>query len=384
MLTHLNLEGTGYLESLEGISGLSSLRTLKLLDSNVRLDMSLMKKLQPLEHLEYVSVNISTSTLGGGKLFYDSRMGRCIQKAYIYKEPWEEEPVKVIVLPAWDGLRDIYICRCEMLEEIKIEKTPWNKSLTSPCFSNLTQVNIRDCKGLKDLTWLLFVRNLTHLHVLWSWQLEDIISKEKAGNVLENNIIPFQKLEVLILVTLPQLKSIYWNALPFQRLRYLDIRGNCQKLRKLPLNSKSVVDVEKLVIYCPDKEWLERVEWEEEATRLRFLPSSIEDLKAVRSDLLRKVHAAEEGGGLQRLYQIESIYRSHLLFPCLKKIDLERCPTLRKLPLSSGSCVGGDELVISYRDDHWIERVHWEDKATGEIFLLCCEKVIMASYPGDL
>ena len=160
--------------------------------------------------------------------------------------------------------------------EIKIEKTPWNKSLTTPCFSNLTEVTIVYCNGLKDLTWLLFAPNLTHLYVQDSGQLEDIIGKEKAGSVLENKrctIIPFQKLEVLFLVELHELKSIYWNALPFQRLRYLHIRGSCPKLRKLPLNSKSVVDVERFVIYCFDKEWLERVEWEDEATRLRFLPS---------------------------------------------------------------------------------------------------------------
>ncbi|CDY15990.1 BnaC08g41330D [Brassica napus] len=140
---------TEYLESLEGISGLSSLRTLKLRDSKVRLDMSLMKELQLLQHIEYVSVSIWSSTLVGEKLFDDPRMGRCIKKVWID----EKEPVKVIVLPALDGL----------------------------------------C---------------------------------------------------------------------------------CQKLRKLPLNSKSVFDVEEFVIQCRyNKEWLERVEWEDEATRLRFLPS---------------------------------------------------------------------------------------------------------------
>ncbi|KAF2617615.1 hypothetical protein F2Q68_00042415, partial [Brassica cretica] len=269
MLTHLNLEKTRYLESLEGISELSSLRTLKLLDSKVRPDMSLMKELQLLQHIEYVSVGISSSTLVGETLFDDSRMGRCIQQVGID----EKEPVKVLVLPALDGLHDIFIQFCRMLEEIKIEKTPWNKSLTSPCFSNLTQVEILSCNGLKDLTWLLFAPKLTHLRVAGSVQLENIISKEKAESVLEDYIIPFHKLEVLVLDDLPELESIYWNALPFQRLRWLHILNGCPKLRKLPLNSKSVVNVEEFVISCPDEECLERVEWEDEATRLRFLPS---------------------------------------------------------------------------------------------------------------
>ncbi|XP_013600631.1 PREDICTED: disease resistance protein RFL1-like [Brassica oleracea var. oleracea] len=275
MLMHLKLEWTSSLESLEGISELSSLRTLKLLGSKVRLDMRLMKELQLLKHIEYISVSISSCTLVGEKLFDDPRMGRCIQHVCIIELILER--VKVIVLPALDGLRDISIYGCEMLEEIKIEKTPWNKSLTSPCFSNLTTVQIRYCNGLKDLTWLLFAPNLTLLDVHMSRRLEEIISKEKAESVLENNIIPFQKLEELSLMMLPQLKSIYWNALPFQRLRWLHIRKGCPKLRKLPLNSESVVNVEKLIIECDDKEWLERVEWEDEATRLRFLPSCKED-----------------------------------------------------------------------------------------------------------
>ncbi|KAG2260756.1 hypothetical protein Bca52824_080050 [Brassica carinata] len=270
MLTHLNLERTSSLESLEGISGLSSLRTLKLQDCGVLLDMSLIKELQLLEHVEYITVSISSSTLVGEKFFYDPRMGRCIQEVSIQES--REELVKVIVLPALDGLCDIYIRNCGMLE-IKIEKTPWNKSLTCPCFSNLTKVKIFNCNGLKDLTWLLFAPNLAQLEVLKSGQLEDIISKEKAESVLKNNTIPFQKLEVLILVTLPQLKSIYWNALPFQRLRHLHIGYGYPKLRKLPLNSKSVFNVKIFVIKCFDREWLEGIEWEDEATRLRFLPS---------------------------------------------------------------------------------------------------------------
>nr|VDD58984.1 unnamed protein product [Brassica oleracea] len=88
----------------------------------------------------------------------------------------------------------------------------------------------------------------------------------------------------------------------------------------------------------------------------------MEKLKASQTDVLRRVEREEDTGCMQRLAEV-------------KKICVERCPTLRKLPLSSGSCLGGDELVISYSDDEWLERVQWEDKATGERFLLCCEKV---------
>lgn len=145
----------------------------------------------------------------------------------------------------------------EMIE-IKIEKTTWN---TSPCFSNLTDVFIRGCVGLKDLTWLLFAPNLIRLKLFGLKQLEDIINKEKAVSYIEKktcNILPFQKLEYMTFHTLPELKSIYWNALPFLHLRYLYLR-KCPKLRKLPLDSKSVYKVEEFVI-DERKEWLERIE----------------------------------------------------------------------------------------------------------------------------
>lgn len=77
---------------------------------------------------------------------------------------------------------------------------------------------------------------------------------------------------------------------------------------------------------------------------------------------------------------LKSIYWCPLLFPCLKKIDVESCPKLTKLPLDSESCIDGDELVINYRNDEWIERVQWEDKATEDRFLLCCEKVMSMQH----
>uniref|UniRef100_A0A0D3C9P1 Uncharacterized protein n=1 Tax=Brassica oleracea var. oleracea TaxID=109376 RepID=A0A0D3C9P1_BRAOL len=178
MLIHLNLELTKVV-SCDGISNLSRLRTLKLARSQVWLDMSLMKELQLLEHLEFVSVNIFSS-LVGKLLLYDPRVGRCIQQIYTEDRP-EEESVQVFVLPAMDALRRISMWNCGMREIEVVEKTPLNKSPTSPlCFSNLSDVQIRECDGLKDLTWLLFAPNLTTLYVFESKQLEEIISKDKS------------------------------------------------------------------------------------------------------------------------------------------------------------------------------------------------------------
>lgn len=122
-----------------------------------------------------------------------------------------------------------------------------------------------------------FAQNLTKLDVSSSKKLEDIISKEKAtSNVTENDeclVTPFQKLEYLVLNDLPALKSIYWSPLSFPRLKEIFIKNNCLELRKLPLDSRSGVTNEELVIKYKEKEWMERVVWEDEATQHRFLPS---------------------------------------------------------------------------------------------------------------
>ncbi|KAF3607041.1 hypothetical protein DY000_02045152 [Brassica cretica] len=288
MLIHLNLELTKVV-SCDGISNLSRLRTLKLARSQVWLDMSLMKELQLLEHLEFVSVNIFSSLVG--KLLYDPRVGRCIQQIYTEDRP-EEESVQVFVLPAMDALRRISMWNCGMREIEVVEKTQLNKSPTSPlCFSNLSVVHITGCNGLKDLTWLLFVPNLTHLELQCLEKVEEIISEERVSRSVTDEPkargmnTPFQKLERLDLINLPRLKRIYWSS---------------------------------------------------------------------------------------------------LIFPCLKKIEVEKCPKMRKLPLSFESCVGGgEELVINYRDDQWFKRVRWEDKATKDRFLPCCEKLLTTYSEGN-
>ncbi|CAN7098305.1 unnamed protein product [Brassica rapa subsp. narinosa] len=273
MLIHLNLEETKVV-SCDGISNLSRLRTLKLAESQVWLDMSLMRELQLLKHLEFVSINICSS-LVGKLLLYDPRVGRCIQYINIEDRP-EEESMQVFVLPAMDTLRRINIWKYGGREIEVVEKTPLNKSPTIlQCFSNLVEVRIGTCDGLKDLTWLLLAPNLTSLCVLQSKQLEEIISKDKAASILEetrnDTVVPFNNLKIIFLADLPELKSIFWSALPFERLKYFSVM-ECLKLRKLPLDSKSILKVEEFDFHC-EEEWIQGIEWEDEATRNRFLPS---------------------------------------------------------------------------------------------------------------
>ncbi|KAF8111124.1 hypothetical protein N665_0076s0120 [Sinapis alba] len=262
-LMHLNLESMLCLEGVSGISNLSSLKTLKLLNFIMWPTLSLLEELERLEHLEVLTVEITSSSVL--KQFLCShRLVRCLQKLSI--KYIEEESVRVLTLPSIEDLREVFIGGCG-IQEIMIER---NTVLTSPCLPHLSKVLIAGCNGLKDLTWLLFAPNLTHLSVWNSSQLEEIISQENAAGV---DIVPFRKLEYLHLWDLPELMSIYWSPLPFPYLNLINVQNDCQKLRKLPLDSQSCVAGEELVIEYGDEEWKEKVEWADESTRLRFLPS---------------------------------------------------------------------------------------------------------------
>ncbi|KAF8117183.1 hypothetical protein N665_0012s0187 [Sinapis alba] len=270
-LLHLNLESMIRLETISGISHLSKLRILKLKDSKMSLDTITVTELQRLKYLEVLTINMITSSLVLKQFLQAPGLVRCIKDIYMAK--LEDESFRKLTLPTMPSLSNLMIQSCGM-GEIKMEGTTssWNQFLKTPCFPNLSKVSIQHCNGVKDLTWLLFAPNLTRLKVWFSKELENIISDEKVTSVTEaqtGTIVPFQKLEYMQLLDLPMLNNIFKSPLPFPNLRYISVR-NSPQLKKLPLDSKSVVMVEKLAIYYCEKEWIEGIVWEDQATQSRF------------------------------------------------------------------------------------------------------------------
>ncbi|XP_010476182.1 PREDICTED: putative disease resistance protein At4g10780 [Camelina sativa] len=245
-LMHLYLEGTTSLRSIDGISNLSRLRTLTLRYCNKLLFDGRLKELLLLKRLEVLTIEIKSRSVLE-TLFFSGMLWRCIQK--------------VVIKDIWD-------------ESIDLLTFPTNlRSPSSPYFPNLSSVSIERCSGLKDLTWLLFAPNLLHLEVKSLGRLEEVVSKEKTDKQQQlQGIVPFGKLETLVMLDLPVVESIYWTPLLFPCLREMYIEL-CPKLGKLPLDSKSVAEVEGFVIKCEATDWIEGIEWEDEATRLRFLPT---------------------------------------------------------------------------------------------------------------
>ncbi|CAA7029051.1 unnamed protein product [Microthlaspi erraticum] len=115
---------------------------------------------------------------------------------------------------------------------------------------------ISDTPECPELTTLLFQKIRWNISgEFFKSMPKDIISKEKAENIFTEEeagtIIPFQRLEHFQVKDLPKLKSIYWSPLPFPRLS--------NPGEDLVIHNENKLD--------------SKVEWEDEATKERFLPS---------------------------------------------------------------------------------------------------------------
>lgn len=172
-LTHLNLTGTERLSSIKGISKLSSLMSLKLLNSKVHGDVNLVKELQYLEHLQVLTITISTDS-GLEELLGDQRLANCIDSLSIrhlnITLDVQLRPIYLSLLMSMENLRHINVTSIDV-SEIDTNDN-WRKSkrnssgLHNPTvpyfFTNLSTVGIVDLNGMTDLTWLLFAPNLSN------------------------------------------------------------------------------------------------------------------------------------------------------------------------------------------------------------------------------
>ncbi|CAN6820031.1 unnamed protein product [Brassica oleracea] len=279
VLTHLNLDATENLSSAVGISALLNLKVVKLWKSKVSYDLNTVKELRVLEHLEILTLSISCDS-GLDQFLSSHNLMRCTKVLQI--NGLQLDSSEVSLLASMDTLFLVTLNECTFYEkkmdsEISIisNMVPLHNP-THACFLSLSNIFILGSKCLKDLTWLMFAPNLRVLYVEGGDELEDLIQEEKTIACEGSGFVPFRRLESLQLINLPELKNIYWRPLRFPFLMEICIE-ECPKLRKLPLNSESGPSGEKgMAIKYKGREWLEGIEWEDEATKARFLPSCIE------------------------------------------------------------------------------------------------------------
>ncbi|XP_009103983.2 LOW QUALITY PROTEIN: putative disease resistance protein At1g63350 [Brassica rapa] len=278
-LIHLDLEETDNLSNIDGI--LSSLHNLKILNlsrAGFSLDCNILEELQTLEHLEILTIEIDLQQ-GLEQFLSSHKLTRATRNLTIRGMQLESSGISLPI--SMENLREFNIVWCS-ISEIKMGTICLESKTVSPldnprtsCFLSLSKVIILDCKCVMELTLLMFAPNLRDLSVKSAKKLEDVINKEKSRHGEKSGIVPFRRLEFLLLGDLPELKNIYWNSLPFPCLKRMDII-RCPNLKKLPLDSQSGKHGGNgVIIRYTVKEWIETVEWIDEATKTRFLRSCL-------------------------------------------------------------------------------------------------------------
>ncbi|KAJ0043597.1 hypothetical protein Pint_19172 [Pistacia integerrima] len=270
----LSLENTTRLRTIprQLISNLQSLRTLRMrkCGDNVLFDGGGEVLVEESDCLEYL--NVLSITLGSynalQRLLSSVKLQSCTQSLFL-KGFRESTSFNIAALAT---LR--HLCQLEIYEwhgsgMVKVGDVQKIREPSS--FSSFHDITLSNCNCLRDLTWIAFIPNLKFLSIHSCDAMKEIINVEKLGEVpgMMSDIIPFQKLQFLLLDCLKNLKSIFGKALPFPHLKEIYV-SFCPKLMNLPLDANSAKE-HKIVIEG-DEEWWKNLQWEDEATRNAFLP----------------------------------------------------------------------------------------------------------------
>ncbi|KAF2301659.1 hypothetical protein GH714_028528 [Hevea brasiliensis] len=295
-LKYLKLENTINLNMIPRgvISSLSSLQVLEMYnvgifevqkgeDNLLRKDNMLIEELQCLEHLNVLSITI-TSVSGLQSYVNTHTLPDCTRALSLRLFPGPQS-LNIWWLANMKNLGFIYtVGRSDLgepdvdvvMEEIETHDDAGGglgNSMISreTCFNSLHTLMLGRKLRLTDLTSIILAPNLKYLFVGENKHIEEIISVEKLDDVQvgDENFNPFFKLEYLILDELPELKSIYPKVLSFPSLKRIEVY-KCPQLKKLPLNSSSA-NGGKVKIEAEER-WWKDVEWEDDSTKTTFLP----------------------------------------------------------------------------------------------------------------
>ncbi|XWS11825.1 hypothetical protein CRYUN_Cryun37aG0034200 [Craigia yunnanensis] len=293
-LKYLNLEDTFALNTIpfQLISSFPFLQVLRMfhcgssdqvVQGNIlsRGNDCFVKELQYLKQLGVLSLTVkSASALEG---FLNSHKFKSCTQDLCLQFLSGSNILNISCLADMKQLNMLDISDCKNLEELKHDwlqeprkqliSVDFHSSmiLKDRWFNGLQRVSVDNCVQLGDLTWLMLVPNLASLFISRCSRIKEIISTAKCAGLQDRvgRIKPFEKLELLHLSYLPELKCIYQDPLPFLSLKKISIFG-CPKLKKLPVNAKNAEGIG-ITIHGWEVWWKE-LEWEDETTKNAFVP----------------------------------------------------------------------------------------------------------------
>ena len=253
------------------ISCLSNLQMFRMQLLNIEKDIKEYEEvgeLQELECLQYLSwISITLRTIPAVQKYLTSLM---LQKCVRHLAMGNCPGLQVVELPlsTLQRLTVLEFQGCYDLERVKINMGLSRGHISNSNFHNLVKVFINGCQFL-DLTWLIYAPSLELLCVEDNPAMEEIIGSDECGDseIDQQNLSIFSRLVVLWLRGLPNLKSIYKQALPFPSLKEIHVAG-CPNLRKLPLNSNSATNTLKEIE--AHRSWWEELEREDDNLKRTF------------------------------------------------------------------------------------------------------------------
>ncbi|PSR84949.1 Disease resistance protein [Actinidia chinensis var. chinensis] len=179
-----------------------------------------------------------------------------------------------------DAFRNLEVLELISLRNLKyileMEGAPPPLSLVANSFTNLTKLYLYECPMIKHVFSNGFMiqqlSNLEFLVIHQCFGLEGMLSEDE--NV---EYEPLPKLKFVHLMNLPEFVSFFkgldmcWKSL--ERVYTID----CPKLRKLPLNVNSATTLKRIQV--TNRNFWDALEWDNNATKLRFQPLVIDDFR---------------------------------------------------------------------------------------------------------
>lgn len=271
----MNLEDTTFLRAIpaEVISNLKRLRILRIFKcgSNWQEKQSILfggSKLLVEELIRLKHLNALTITLTSFHALQRILSSLTLQSSTPSLCPdqfQDSKSVDDLSLANLRRLETLQLWECLKLEDCKIEYSGEAKNIrVTHGFQSLHKVYIRSSPKVRHMTWLVFAPNLKDIGIECCKDIEEIIKLDEVPVEGVENLIPFTRLQFLLLRDFENLKSFYSNPLPFPHLKEISVNG-CPKLMKLPLDcnnrweSKFIIKRE----YC----WWQELQWDNEATQ---------------------------------------------------------------------------------------------------------------------
>ncbi|KAJ0045491.1 hypothetical protein Pint_03711 [Pistacia integerrima] len=269
----LILEDTPALQTISQplISNFLMLRVLRMLECGAlsQNGESLVGEVICLQRLNSLDISLNGSS-ALQRLLTSHRLLSCLESVCL-QNLTQTRFIRVL-LADLKNLKRLHILDCENLEELQIICEDGLENTEGFCgFRNLCEVKIRACSKLKDLTWLILATSLRRIVISDCPEMEELISVGRLVDFPERvrGRIPFKKLEFLALRGLQNLKSINENALPFLKLKEIEVIG-CPQLKTLPLDSES--SKEGGIVIKGEQQWWDGLRWEDPTISSTFDP----------------------------------------------------------------------------------------------------------------